>query len=115
MDEPLGRQSGFNEAKALFRMVGDEHTVEELRKLIAVPAWIERVLLDYAGEFPEDACWIGNALRFREATLCEFERLLAEGVPVAEVPEDEEAGLEHFTEAVPLHCQNPHGESSALG
>ena len=40
-DELLGRQSAFQEAKALYRMLGDENAVEELHELIAVPPKIE--------------------------------------------------------------------------
>jgi hypothetical protein len=34
----LGRQSALDEAKALYRMVGEENSVEELRELMAVPS-----------------------------------------------------------------------------
>ena len=33
----IGKQSAVAEARALYRMLGPEHTVEELRDLIAVP------------------------------------------------------------------------------
>jgi hypothetical protein len=42
IDELLGRQSAFDEAKALYRMIGDENTIEELRDLIAVPTKIQK-------------------------------------------------------------------------
>ena len=44
MDELLGRQSAIAEARALYRMIGDEHTVEELRELISISPETEAVL-----------------------------------------------------------------------
>lgn len=72
-DELLGRQSAFNEA-ALYRMVGDENPIEELRELIAVPPMIGRVLRGFAKADPRDANWILAAINFRETVLLEYRR-----------------------------------------
>lgn len=59
-------------------MIGHgRNTVEVLRELIAVPPKIERVLLAFARAHAEDAHWIEAALRFREATLLEFECMVS--------------------------------------
>ena len=99
-DELQGRQSAFDEARALHRMLGDENTVEDLRELIVVPAWTERVLRVYALAFPEDAHWIERTLMFRSTVLEEFNRLVREGVSMTDLPEAEETESEPFTEAM---------------
>lgn len=96
-DTCLGRQSAIAEARALYRMVGEEHTVEELRELIAVPPKIQAVLLAYAREFPEEAYFVGRTLKFRASVLQEFERLVRDGLPV-DLPEAEEIESEPFVE-----------------
>src|SRR6266404_9993545 len=93
-DELLGRQSAFQEAGALFLMIGEENTVEELRELIAVPPKIERALQAFAKANPREAHWIESTLKFREAVGREFERLVRDGVPVADLPEVEEVELD---------------------
>jgi hypothetical protein len=91
-DELLGRQSAIAEARALYRMLGHgRNTVESLRELIAVPPKIERVLLAFAWAYPEEAYGIDRTLKFRQAVLEEFERLVREGVRVADLPEVEES------------------------
>lgn len=97
MDELLGRQSAFNEAKALFRMIGAEHTVEELRELIAVPPKIEAVLLAYAETFPEEAYFVERVLKFRVAVLEEFDHLVRDGLQVNS-PEEEGTELDAIEE-----------------
>lgn len=94
-DELLGRQSAIAEARALYRMVGHGgNTVESLRELIAVPPKIERVLLAFAQAYPEEAYSIHRTLRFRQAVLEEFERLVGAGASVADLPEVEESGFD---------------------
>jgi hypothetical protein len=44
-DSRLGRQSAIAEAHALYRMIGEENTVEDLRELIVVSAWTKRVAI----------------------------------------------------------------------
>ena len=87
--ELLGHQSAVWEARALYRMLGPEHTVEELRELIAVPPKIERILRGFALEDPADSHWIEAALGFRQAVAREFERLVS-GAPVMDSPEEAE-------------------------
>lgn len=43
-DELLGRQSAIAEPRVLYRMIGADSRIEELRELIAVPPKIERAL-----------------------------------------------------------------------
>ena len=93
-DTCLGRQSAIAEANALYRMIGDENTVEAIRELIAVPPLIERVLLAFARAHTEEAYSIDRNLKFRLAVAREFERLVREGVPVADLPEVEELELD---------------------
>ena len=54
-DELLGRQSAIAEARALYKMLGEKNTVEELRELITVPPWTEHVLRAYTRANPEDS------------------------------------------------------------
>jgi hypothetical protein len=42
----------------------------------------------------EDSPWIEATLKFRQAVVREFERLVREGVSVVELPEIEEPGLD---------------------
>ena len=79
MDELLGRQSACDEAKALYRMLVDENSVEELRRLIAVPRHIEQRLREFAAVYPEEQPMIDRVLKFRAAVLAEFNRLVTEG------------------------------------
>lgn len=99
-DELLGRHSAFDEAEALYRMVGDKNTVKELRDLIAVPPKVERALCAFAKANPHEAHWIELTLKFRSRVLEVFERLVREGIPVADLPEVEEMELGASTEAV---------------
>jgi hypothetical protein len=69
----LGRQSAREEARALYRMLGEENTVEELRELIAVPPRFGWALLAYARVRPEEAHFVDRVLKFREAVAEEFE------------------------------------------
>jgi hypothetical protein len=74
------------EARGLLRLIGrDGNTVEAIRELIAVPARTERALRAYAQAYPEEAPSVERNLRFRQAVGREFERLVREGVPVAEL------------------------------
>ena len=72
-------------------MLGAGSTSEELRELIAVPPRIDRVLPAYARAYPEEAPRVERNLKFRQIVAREFERLLHDGVPVAELPEVEES------------------------
>jgi hypothetical protein len=90
-DSRLCRQSAIAEAHALYRMLGqDGNTVEELRELIAMPPRIELALRAYARAHPEEAHFVDRVLKFREAVAQEFERLVRDGVPVADLLEVEE-------------------------
>jgi hypothetical protein len=99
-DELLGRQSAIAEAHALYGMIGDEHTVEKLRELIAVTPLAEQVLRAYVQAYPGEAYFVDRALKFRASVLEEFERLVRKGVPVANLPEVEETELDASEEAL---------------
>ena len=91
----LGRLSARAEALGLYRMIGHgSNTVEALRELIAVPPLIERVLRTFAQAHPEEAHSIDRNLKFRLSVARQFERLVREGVPVADLPEVEEPELD---------------------
>ncbi len=87
----MSNDTAWAEARALYRMLGDENTVEELRSLIAVPPKTERLLRTFAMKNPAEAHWIEST---RQAVAREFERLVREGVAVAEMPEVEESELD---------------------
>jgi len=87
------------EARGLYRMLGAGSTVEAVRELIVVPARTERVLRAYARAYPEEAHSIEGILGFRRAVGREFERLVREGVPVAELPKAEDAGRDTIRRA----------------
>lgn len=91
MSEDLHGCSPASEARGLYRMLGAGSTVEELRELIRVTPKTERTLRAFARKYAEDAHWIEATLKFRQAVLLEFERLVAEGVPIGEVPEADES------------------------
>ena len=93
-DELLGRQSAFDEAKALYGMIGEENTVDELRELIAVPPRIECALRAFGRAHPEEAHSIERTLKFRLSVAREFERPVREGVPVADLPDVEKSELD---------------------
>jgi hypothetical protein len=59
-------------------MIGEENTVDELRELITVPPRIERALDAFARTHVQEAHWIEATLKFRQAVLCEFERLVTQ-------------------------------------
>src|SRR5690348_13418338 len=93
----LGRQSARAEAIGLYTMLGDDgNTVESLRELIAVSPLIERVLRAFAQVHSEEAHSIDRNLKFRLSVAQEFECLMCEGVPVAELPEVEELFTARF-------------------
>src|SRR5689334_22275085 len=83
--------SAVSEARGLYRMIRAGSTIEELRELIAVPSKTERVLRVYARTHPEEAHFIEAGLKFRQSVAREFERLVREGVPVADLPEADES------------------------
>jgi hypothetical protein len=94
---PTG-QSARTEACCLYRLIGqDENTIEELRELIAVPPKTERALRAFARAHAADSGWIEAALKFREAVAREFEHLVREGLPAAELQEIEESEQEATT------------------
>lgn len=94
-DELLGRQSAVAEARALYRMIGHgSNTADTLRELIAVPPLIEQVLRAFAQAHPEEAHSIDRNLKFRVSVTREFERLVRDGVPVADLLEVEESELD---------------------
>jgi hypothetical protein len=68
------------EARALYRMLGAGHTLEELRECIGVPPEIERALMLYAAANSVEASWIEKILNFRKSVEQEFERLVQEGM-----------------------------------
>jgi hypothetical protein len=87
----LGRQSARAEALGLYRMLGhDGNTVEAIRELVSVPPKLERVLRAFAQAHPEEAHSIERNLKFRLSVAREFECLVREGIPVADLPEVEE-------------------------
>ncbi len=64
------------EAQSLLKLVGKNgDTVETVRELIGVSPRIEAMLKLYAEKHQEDAAEIERSLRFRKATLEEFEHL----------------------------------------
>jgi len=79
------------EARALYRMLDNGHTLEELRKCIGVPPKIERKLRLYAAMNPAEACWVERILMFRNAVAQEFDLLVRAGAAASELPEMEEA------------------------
>jgi hypothetical protein len=110
----LGRQSAHAAALGLYRMLGQGgNTVELIRDLIAVPPKIARVLLAFARAHPEEAHSVQKNLKFRQAVGIEFERLVREGVPLAELAEGEEAELDASDEASGLDplCSTMHPRS----
>jgi hypothetical protein len=100
----MSNDTAWAEACALYRMLGDENTVEGLRELIAVPPKIEHALRAFARAHPEEAHGIESAIKFRQAVAREFERLVREGIAIAEMPEGEESELD-ATEATCAHAQ----------
>jgi len=80
----LVRQSARAEALGPLPLLMFGNTIEELRELIAVPVRTERVLRACARAHPEDAHFIEKCLGFRQAVAWELERLVREGVPVAD-------------------------------
>jgi len=90
----MSNDTAWAEAGALYRMLGDENTVEELRELIAMPLKIEQRLRTFAKMNPAEAHWIESSIKFREVVAREFERLVREGAAVAEMPEVEESELD---------------------
>lgn len=95
----MSNDTAWAEARALYRMLGDENTVEELRELIAVPPKTERLLRTFAMKNPAEAHWIESSIKFRQAVAREFERLVREGAAVAEIPEVEELELDAVEES----------------
>jgi hypothetical protein len=85
----MSNDTAWAEACALYRMLGDENTVEELRELIAMPLKIEQHLRTFARKNPAEAHWIESSIKFRQA-----ERLVWEGVAVAEMSEVEKSKLD---------------------
>jgi len=81
-------QSARAEARSLLPLLLAGSTVEELCELISVSPKIERVLLAYVQAHAEDAHFIEENLKFRQAVGREFERLVREAVPVPEDPEN---------------------------
>jgi hypothetical protein len=68
----------------------DGNTVEAIRELIGVPPKIEHVLLAFAQAHPAEARSIEKTLNFRQSVRREFERMVSDGVSVAELPDVEE-------------------------
>lgn len=99
-DELLGRQSAFDEAKLLYRMIGEETSAKEIRELIAVPPRAEAVLRAFVRVNPEDGEWIEATLKFRSDVLDEFDRLVREGVPESPLPEVAESSPSLFSDAL---------------
>ncbi len=83
----LGCQSARAEARSLLPLLGAASTVEAIGELIAVPARTERLLRAFARAHPEEAHSIHRILNFRSCVLLEFERLVREGIAVAELQE----------------------------
>lgn len=65
------------EVRSLYRLVERRvETVDGVRELIAVPPRVEKTLEAYARQNPDQACWVGQVLRFRRTVLEKFELLL---------------------------------------
>jgi hypothetical protein len=86
----LGCQSARAEARSLLPLVLAGSTVEAIRELIAVPLQIEHALLAFARAHSEEAHFIERSLNFRFLVAQEFDRLVRECIPVAELPEVDE-------------------------
>lgn len=87
----MSNDTAWAEACALHRMLGDENSLEALRELIAVPPRTERLLRTFAMKNPAEAHWIESTIKFRQAVAREFERLVREGVPSADLPDADES------------------------
>src|SRR2546422_9998592 len=88
---PMSNDTAWAEACALYRMLGDENTVEELHELIAVPPKTERLLRTFAMKNPAEAHWIESSIKFRQAVAGEFEHLVREDVPSDDLPDADES------------------------
>ena len=99
-DELLGRQSAFDEAKLLYRMIGEETTIEEIRELIVVSPRVETVLRAFVRANPDDGEWIEATLKFRSDVLEEFNRLVRDGIPATPLAEIADSPLSLFTDAL---------------
>ena len=99
----------LTEARGLHRLLSTGFTIEQIRALIAVPQRIECVLRSYAQENTHEAYWIEGCIKFRQAVAREFERLVRNGAPIADVREA--AGASTFTGA-PLPGAIPIGNQS---
>jgi hypothetical protein len=86
----LGCQSARAEARALVPLLRAGSTVEELRELISVAPRVEHALRAFALANPEEAHGIERSLKFRFLVAQEFERLVREGIPLAELQEVDE-------------------------
>jgi len=84
----------------VFHLIGwDGSTVESIRESIGFPLRIERVLREYSNSSAEDALWIEARLNYRQAVRREFERLVREDVPIAELPKFDESELDNCEKA----------------
>jgi len=86
----LGCQSVRAEARSLLPLLLAGSTIEAIRELIAVSVRTETVLRAFARAHPENAAFIEKNLNFRLLVAREFDGLVREGIPVAELPEVDE-------------------------
>jgi hypothetical protein len=65
------------EARALFALVGrNDTTVDEIRKLIAIPAETEQLFRSYSAAHPEDESSIARVVELRRQVAQELEQLV---------------------------------------
>ncbi|SRR6266851_7172352 len=86
----LGCQSARAEARSLLPLLLAGSTIEELRELISVAPRVEHALRAFALANPEEAHSIERSLKFRFLVAQEFDRLMREGIAVADLQEVDE-------------------------
>ena len=65
------------EAQGLFALLENGNTVDDIRRLIAVPPDVEASLRAFIRSYPEESFEIAYMLSFRQKVALEFERILA--------------------------------------
>jgi hypothetical protein len=65
------------EAQGLFALLENGNTVDDIRRLIEVPADVEASLRAFIRSYPEESFEIEYMLSFRQKVAQEFERIVA--------------------------------------
>ena len=65
------------EAQGLFALLENGNTVDDIRRLIEVPADVQASLRAFICSYPEESFEIAYMLSFRQKVALEFERILA--------------------------------------